>query len=126
MEAVYSEYSMGRPEAMPLPVERPRHARLVRARERGSHTAIEWEVMVAVCGDRCVRCGTGEYHLCKDHIVPIYFDTPEASDAIDNLQPMCGRCNSGKGPDATDHRPADWRLRFDGAMEAIKKILREA
>lgn len=82
-----------------------RSERLAAARAKGRHTEAEWSALVAFCGTRCVKCGA-EGKLVKDHIVPIY---QGGSDGIENLQPLCVRCNSAKGPDDTDHRPADWR-----------------
>ena len=50
----------------------------------------------------CVRCGATDAEIVKDHIVPIY---QGGSDGIDNIQPLCLRCNSSKGPESMD-----WRL----------------
>jgi uncharacterized protein YdaU (DUF1376 family) len=81
-----------------------RAQRLAEARVRGSHTEEEWQALLQVCGHRCLKCGGA--NPGKDHIVSLYLG---GSDAIENLQPLCGSCNSRKGPDATDLRPDGWR-----------------
>jgi 5-methylcytosine-specific restriction endonuclease McrA len=83
-----------------------RRARMSLARESGRHTPLQWEVMKAALGSRCCRCGRSDCNIEKDHIVPIYAG---GSDAIENIQPSCARCNASKGPEAIDHRPSDWR-----------------
>lgn len=95
-----------------------RHARLAEARRKGTHSAEEWEALVAACEHRCVKCSThkSELHgsaLCKDHIIAIYVG---GSDAIENIQPMCRQCNSSKAQDGTDYRPSDWRERMAKCM----------
>jgi len=95
-----------------LPPDAKRHERLAAARARGTHTHEEWAALLEVCGRKCVKCGAPA--TAKDHIVPIY---QGGSDAIDNLQPLCKPCNSRKGPDSTDLRPADWRARLRSAAE---------
>lgn len=87
-----------------------RSQRLAEARKLGTHTAAEWAALVEICGNVCLRCHTAVERLVKDHIVPIY--RPGSTDAIDNLQPLCRACNLGKGPEAVDYRPADWRERL--------------
>jgi uncharacterized protein YdaU (DUF1376 family) len=82
-----------------------RSARLSAARKLGQHTAAEWAEMRQAYG-RCLKCGTPESELgkgesIKDHIIPLY---QGGSDSIQNLQPMCGSCNSAKGADSTDLR----------------------
>jgi uncharacterized protein YdaU (DUF1376 family) len=77
-----------------------RSRRLSAAREKGTHTDVEWGLMLSRY-KRCLRCGATGVKLVKDHIVPIY---QGGSDSISNLQPLCLRCNKSKGPDATDHR----------------------
>lgn len=86
-----------------------RAARLTVARRHGTHTEKEWIGMLEVLDYRCVACGNEG--VVKDHIIPIRLLT--ASDAIENLQPMCRPCNTGKGNDQVDMRPKDWRERLD-------------
>lgn len=77
-----------------------RSERLAEARKLGTHTAAEWTAMVDIFDSKCVRCDeSGE--IVKDHIVPIY---KGGSDSISNLQPLCRRCNSSKGPETADFR----------------------
>jgi len=78
-----------------------RSQRLVEARRKGTHSIEEWNGLVEFFGC-CVRCGETPQKLFKDHIIPIY---QGGSDSIKNIQPLCPRCSSMKGPENTDHRP---------------------
>lgn len=86
--------------------DRVRQERMEVARDKATHTKDEWQWLVEACRKACVRCatpfseGNGPQ---KDHIVPVY---QGGSDGIDNLQPLCTRCNTSKGPETTDHRPS--------------------
>jgi 5-methylcytosine-specific restriction endonuclease McrA len=77
-----------------------RRERLIAARLKGTHTKEDWNGMKAFFDNTCVRC-----HIMgpvvKDHIIPIY---QGGSDSIKNLQPLCSKCNSAKGPENVDHR----------------------
>lgn len=84
---------------------RRRASRMAAAKKQGTHTIGEWQRLLALCGPKCLKCGA-QGPLDKDHIKPI---SAGGSDAIDNLQPLCPRCNSGKGLDETDFRPSGWR-----------------
>lgn len=92
-----------------------RSQRLAEARRKGRHTDAQWQALNAFCGRHCVACGATE-NIVKDHIVPIY---QGGSDGIENLQPLCHRCNSSKGPSNQDLRPANWR-------ECLRKCLPDA
>jgi len=75
-----------------------RTERLKKARVKGTHTKKEWLSLVKKY-NYCVRCKAKNVLLTKDHIIPIY---QGGSDSIDNLQPLCRKCNSQKGPDTTN------------------------
>ena len=82
---------------MDNPVQRTRltrKQRMVEARSKGTHTKQEWKALKAEFNNRCVKCGTDEYRVEKDHIIPVY---QGGSDSIDNIQPLCARCNASKG-----------------------------
>lgn len=99
------------------PAERGRQLRsqrLSEARKKGTHTPEQWAWLVSHCG-RCVRCGAEGERLVKDHIKPLY---QGGSDGMENLQPLCRRCNASKGPEATDFRPAGWLDAFNVAFPA--------
>jgi 5-methylcytosine-specific restriction endonuclease McrA len=76
-----------------------RSERLTEARKKATHTKDEWEAMRLFFGE-CVKCGNKE-DLVKDHITPIY---QGGSDGLENLQPLCRKCNASKGADSTDYR----------------------
>lgn len=70
---------------------------------QGSHTDAEWQALKASYGFRCLRCGKQEpeIKLTRDHIIPL---TQGGSDSIDNVQPLCARCNSKKNNKHIDYR----------------------
>lgn len=80
-----------------------RRLRLIEARKKGTHTKEEWQEMKDHFGYTCVKCygASGLINIEKDHIIPLY---QGGSDSIKNLQPLCARCNSAKGPENVDHR----------------------
>lgn len=82
-----------------------RSERLSQARKIGRHTAEEWDEMRALFRGACVRCGASDSSLVRDHVVPIY---KGGSDGIDNIQPLCTKCNCRKGPETTDWRVGAW------------------
>jgi len=93
--------------------DRVRAERLEIARKKGTHTKEEWEILLDVCGWRCLDCGADDAPLVKDHVIPIYYtERPDATDAIDNLQPLCDSCNKAKGADPRDKRPPNWREEY--------------
>jgi len=78
-----------------------RRARKLQA--KGSHTDEEWQGLKAFYNFKCLRCGKQEpeIKLTRDHIIPL---TQDGSDSIDNIQPLCARCNSKKTSRHIDYR----------------------
>ena len=58
----------------------------------GSHTTEEWYEVLAEYNFKCAICGSTE-NLTEDHIVPL---SRGGSDYIENIQPLCSRCNASK------------------------------
>lgn len=83
-----------------------RSMRMIEARRRGRHSRRQWLAMLDYFGHTCVRCGSTD-GITKDHVVSIL---DGGSNSIENLQPLCGRCNALKGSKSIDYRPNDWRI----------------
>jgi hypothetical protein len=76
-----------------------RQHRIIAARQKGTHSAQEWDTLVDVFGG-CVGCCTGS-PVTKDHIVAV---AAGGCDCIANLQPLCATCNSIKSTAEVDFR----------------------
>jgi 5-methylcytosine-specific restriction endonuclease McrA len=74
-----------------------------RARElnvEGTFTAKEWKDLCKSYGNKCACCGKRR-KLTIDHVIPI---SKGGTNYIENIQPLCGSCNSSKGTKSTDYR----------------------
>lgn len=96
---------------MAAPVElaygqRIRSARMSDARKRGTHSEEEWNSLVFFHNGQCAKCHSSETVMMKDHIKPLH---QGGDDSIENLQPLCYRCNHAKGSDCTDYRLDGWK-----------------
>jgi 5-methylcytosine-specific restriction endonuclease McrA len=69
--------------------------RLKRNSTIGSHTFGEWETLKIQYNFTCPRCDKTEpeISLTRDHIVPL---SKGGSDNIENIQPLCLKCNLWK------------------------------
>lgn len=66
----------------------------------GSYTTAEWNRLCTYFDHRCLCCGE-QRPLTVDHVTPI---TKGGSNTINNLQPLCGSCNSRKHNKVIDYR----------------------
>lgn len=78
-----------------------RYARLKGA--KGNHSIFQWLELKKKYNHMCLCCKLFEpkVKLTQDHIVPI---TLGGSDYIENIQPLCMRCNSIKKCNIIDYR----------------------
>lgn len=74
------------------------------AKSKGDHSIEEWERMKSFFDNTCANCfgEKGLKFVEKDHIIPLY---QGGSNSIKNIQPLCAKCNCGKGSDTSDLRP---------------------
>ena len=79
--------------------------RALKYASKSTHTEEEWQELKAFYSFKCLRCGAQEpdIKLTRDHVVPL---TQGGSDSIDNVQPLCARCNSKKNNKHIDYRQA--------------------
>ncbi len=77
-----------------------RSARLRDARKKGTHQEIEWLLLVEQTNGICPKCNKKTSVFDKDHVLPLY---KGGADSIDNIQPLCPRCNAGKGSESIDY-----------------------
>jgi 5-methylcytosine-specific restriction endonuclease McrA len=71
-------------------------------KDAGTFTQDEWQALCNYYGNKCLCCGRGDAPLTVDHIVPL---TRRGRNTIDNLQPLCGTCNTRKNARTIDYRP---------------------
>lgn len=77
--------------------------RALKLSAKGSHTEAQWQSLKSFYNFKCLRCGKQEpeIKLTRDHVVPLI---QGGSDLIDNIQPLCARCNSKKNYKHIDYR----------------------
>jgi 5-methylcytosine-specific restriction endonuclease McrA len=69
----------------------------------GSHTLEEWQFLKEAFDNSCISCGKTEPYirLTEDHIVPLSLG---GNDDIENIQPLCFKCNIVKHAKVMDFR----------------------
>lgn len=63
-------------------------------------TARQWDALKKKYGGKCLRCGSKK-DIQPDHVIPL---SKGGSDGIENIQPLCGKCNREKQAAAIDYR----------------------
>ncbi len=71
------------------------------ARNGGNMTPDEWNAVLEFYGHRCLCCGRDDVKLTIDHVLPIFLG---GAHTVENVQPLCGPCNSSKGHKHIDYR----------------------
>lgn len=80
------------------------YAQIRRARiigNGGDLTVEEWNDILDFYGHKCLCCGREDVKLTIDHVIPIFLGGKHAAD---NIQPLCGPCNSRKKDKHIDYR----------------------
>lgn len=77
--------------------------RALKYASNSTHSEEEWQELKAFYNFRCLCCGKQEpeIKLTRDHVIPL---TQGGTDSIDNVQPLCARCNSKKNNKHIDYR----------------------
>lgn len=74
-----------------------------RARANGSMGFVdnnEWQKILKIYGDKCLACGKKD-NIVADHVIPL---SRGGKNSFDNIQPLCGSCNSRKHVKIIDYR----------------------
>lgn len=80
--------------------DRNRRARLLKS--EGKFTVKEWKDLCQKYGNICLCCRKPN-KLTADHVIPI---SKGGKNTIENIQPLCGSCNSSKHTSIIDYRPS--------------------
>ncbi len=71
---------------------------------QGNISQAEWASIKELYGNACLSCGKteSEITLTMDHVIPLSIG---GSNGKENIQPLCGSCNSKKRTKHIDYRP---------------------
>lgn len=61
----------------------------------------EWIALKDFYGNKCLCCGKDDVNLTMDHVMPVSMG---GRNLIENIQPLCGSCNSRKNNKFIDYR----------------------
>ena len=84
----------------PIEYVHARHSREQKA--IGIFTAQEWERVQNQYGNICLWCESKPERLSADHVIPL---SRGGTNLIENIQPLCAKCNSKKNTRILDFRP---------------------
>ena len=66
----------------------------------GDFTTKDWEYVLWFYAYKCLKCGTTN-DLQPDHVIPL---SKQGIHSIENIQPLCGKCNREKQAQIIDYR----------------------
>lgn len=92
------------------------NARALKMGAEGTFTYEEWVLLCEIFEERCASCGRLEDRLCTDHVIAL---SRRGTNFIENIQPLCRSCNSGKNAKPTDYR-GDRAYTFLEALENMR------
>jgi 5-methylcytosine-specific restriction endonuclease McrA len=84
----------------------PDEVRVMASKRRALKINVEGEFTASeflALGSMCLCCGRSDVPMTADHVIPL---TKGGSNNIDNIQPLCGPCNSTKHDKIIDYRKA--------------------
>lgn len=95
-----------KPKPRPIRAVKVRVSELQRRRLRElasgpGWTSEEWLALQAHYNNHCLACGPTAA-IVPDHVIPM---KRGGSHSLDNIQPLCNKCNLRKGLQLTDYRP---------------------
>jgi Restriction endonuclease len=99
-----SEWNRRYRAAHPEKVQEYTHNRYARKKSNGGNvTAEQWEMLKQEYNYTCLQCGQQEpeIKLTMDHVLPLKLG---GKHEIENIQPLCGNCNSSKQDKHIDYR----------------------
>ncbi len=95
------KYRKRHPENTKLQKAIQRHRRRTsETKAGGSFSVLEWKNLCKKWDYKCLCCGRHR-KLTADHVIPV---SKGGTSNIDNIQPLCGPCNSKKNAGTTDYR----------------------
>lgn len=70
-------------------------------KDAGTFTEAEWTTLKEKYNNMCLACKCKSCKLTIDHVLPLSLG---GSNTIDNIQPLCGECNTRKNNKYIDYR----------------------
>ena len=89
--------------------EYDRNRRARKQRAEGNFTSREFNQLCEQYDYRCLMCGKKKAKLTADHVIPL---VKGGVNTIDNIQPLCTRCNSSKNDKIRDYRSKPTQKRW--------------
>ncbi|GAA4328428.1 HNH endonuclease signature motif containing protein [Flaviaesturariibacter amylovorans] len=96
--------------------EATRRAR--KANVRGIVRKADYDQLRVLLGDSCLKCGSAK-SVQWDHIVPLALG---GMHSVENLQPLCRKCNERKQASTADYRTEEQRAAIENWVVSFKVL----